>query len=554
MHEKKLILLIALLTFLTPLYQALTNLRISLSHPETQIVIGIAVLLSLASGFVSLCGNQKIKIAALSLLAFVFFDLAIEYRDIIINMIPGDYAGNKIIRKTVVYSTLVITIAVIYFIFWNLRRTIVSILAVFFSVVMVATIVKQPLPKLTDSMSHQSIDNQNTPEPGKTDSPDLPIVLHIIFDELLSPSAIDLDIDGGRELHKNMLELSEQFDFRLYGRVYGRHYFSAVSMPNMMNGEYKIQTSGQELNLSQNTRLSENAYFDDMHNRGYKIAVYQTSHINFCENKHVAICNTFDSFDPMWQVDWESHDRSREKKLGYLWLVLLRGFDGSYTSRYIKKLSINTGELPESFDVPGFPLWFDNFMGSVTKAQRGTLIFAHFMAPHAPYLLTKECEVRLAGDPAGYYLGKKLNFNNEAMDTARSGFYKEYFSQSNCVFNKLTQLLEVIGKLDKFNDATIIIHGDHGSRISVGNHVEDYSQRDFVDNYATFYAIRAPDITTGYDCSLISLPQLFSEHIQANQELIDRERSPFKIYVDSKIKSGKYTEANMPEFQCNIGS
>ena len=125
----------------------------------------------------------------------------------------------------------------------------------------ISTIINQPLPKFN---------NSSDPSKGFAQSEtlkDLPIVLHIIFDELLSPEAINLNIESGRELHSRMLKINEDFGFRNFGRIYSRHFFSAVSMPNMMNHDYLGEDSEVKEDLTQNNSLSNNAYFDDMVSR-----------------------------------------------------------------------------------------------------------------------------------------------------------------------------------------------------------------------------------------------------------------------------------------------
>jgi len=233
-----------------------------------------------------------------------------------------------------------------------------------------------------------------------------------------------------------------------------------------------------------------------------------------------------------------------------LLLLISRGYSGSF----ISSLFVNKSNIPDRFDVHGFPDWFDKFIIDISNAQRGTMIFSHFMTPHAPYKLTTDCRVNNLPIDAGYYLGgERYNGDQNKIDIARKKFHNEYYMQSTCVLNKIEELLKKINQLRQFDDAIIIIHGDHGSRISIGNHIEDYKQRDFIDNYATFYAIRSPNIQAGYDCRLISLPRLFSHHMRKNKEMVDLENNPQSIYAASKDDPKIFVESNMPDFPCVNG-
>jgi hypothetical protein len=107
--------------------------------------------------------------------------------------------------------------------------------------------------------------------------------------------------------------------------------------------------------------------------------------------------------------------------------------------------------------------------------------------------------------------------------------------------------MSAIGKSENYRDETINIHGDHGSRISIGNMLEDYSQRDFVDNYATFFAVRSPAAAPGLDCEFVSLPEIF-QRIVSTQSVASRT-APLPVIVLSRAVN-KRIEAPMPVFGC----
>ncbi len=547
MENNKNIFIVMLIAFYLPLHQALTNLKISFFYSETIITILLAISLAIFIAYFYLHTTQRVKVLILSLIVFFFFDLAIEYASIIIHIIPDIYSDDKTIKRITLILFFFITLSAIYTSIYLFKNNILSILSIFFITALITTLINQPTPKLFEPAQKDETIARLNELSKKSGNSESPIILHIILDELYSPSAIHSRDDNGNDIFKNMLAFDKLLQFRVYGRVYSRHYFTATSLPNMMAAEFNSSLN-IPLKIEQNSKPNENLYFDDYHSNGYKIVVYQSDHIDFCLNDSVSICNTFDSFDPKWQVSWGSKDKRDNDRLKYLWLILLRGYDGSYTSKYMRKL-FDESHTPERFDVPGFPLWFDMFEETAINIPRGTMLFAHFMVPHAPYLLTKDCQVKAIAQPHGYYLGDRIGNDANAIDSARVTYHKEYSNQTTCVLNKLTHLLEAIAQLKKYDDATIIIHGDHGSRISVGDKIEDYNERDFIDNYATFYAIRKPGITSGYDCKLISLPQLFSVHMSKNIPKIDSEIKPASVYVDSNQNSER-REYDMPEFDC----
>jgi hypothetical protein len=122
--------------------------------------------------------------------------------------------------------------------------------------------------------------------------------------------------------------------------------------------------------------------------------------------------------------------------------------------------------------------------------------------------------------------------------------------QLNCVRQKLDGLMSELEGIERFRDAKIIIHGDHGSRISIGDTLEDFTPRDFVDNYATFFAVRAPGVNPGVDCDFTSLPQIFRRYVGNHPGLPSTTAAPLPVVVKSRQRRGAAVEAPMPRFGC----
>jgi hypothetical protein len=114
----------------------------------------------------------------------------------------------------------------------------------------------------------------------------------------------------------------------------------------------------------------------------------------------------------------------------------------------------------------------------------------------------------------------------------------------------LDSFMAAIGQSENFRDAVIIIHGDHGSRISSGDTLEDYSQRDFVDNYATFFAVRSPAVQPGVDCEFVSLPEVFRRYAARGVQTRPRSAAPLPVIVQSRAAGNAQVEAPMPPFGC----
>jgi hypothetical protein len=425
-----------------------------------------------------------------------------------------------------------------------------EILAAFFGVVFLSTIMTQPPPKVGGAQSRVE------PQPLADTGRDEPVIIHLIFDELLAPEAVDRTSEEGIATYRAMREFADRFGFRLYGRVYSRHFFSARSIRNLMNGQYEGLSASRDLNFSKFTKMDRSAYLDEKIRQGYRVSIYATSHIDFCSHPGISSCEVYDSFDPQWtEGGWQSQV-GLKARVGYVLYTVLQGFSKSYVVSHVSGVVVDlvldgrepgVGGLPKRFDVQGFPRWFDHVSRSIVNQPRGTLVLAHFMVPHAPYLLTEHCG--LSGNPGhGYYLGRRFGPDPMEVDRHRRVASSKYLAQAQCVFKKLEEFMESIEDSERFADAQIVIHGDHGSRISVGNILEDYSEIDFIANYATFFAVRSPSVEEGYDCRFVALPRLFAETMGEPSSRWLPESTTIFVHPSKDAKG--FREVLMPRFEC----
>lgn len=99
----------------------------------------------------------------------------------------------------------------------------------------------------------------------------------------------------------------------------------------------------------------------------------------------------------------------------------------------------------------------------------------------------------------------------------RATAYEEYFDQIGCVIQLRENFFTSLDDAGLMNSATIIIHGDHGSRITmhdhIVNHFDTLTMTDYVDSYSTLFVIRSPNIEPGYDGQMRPLPNLFAEYL-----------------------------------------
>jgi hypothetical protein len=448
-----------------------------------------------------------------------------------------------------VTGTLAVAL-VVATLFWLIRNHLPSILLVFVAVLLGGVLTTQRWPKLRpDRAKASDVEplSRTWAASGHFD-PKLPIVVHLLFDEMMSPGAMTDDVPGAAGMRESFEAFAQKHSLRLYESVYSRQFFTGDVIPNLMDAEYRGKTALADMKdeIQTGVRLRDNPYFDEMARRGYRTVVFQTALKDFCANQNVDLCQTFSSFDPAEGGELDA----RNQRVNLLQTVV-RAYQPSYTSDLGQRLlarvyGLQTSEagvlgVANRFDAQGFPQWFDRFSRFAATVPRGTHVFAHFMVPHSPYLLSDSCVIsgRYEG---GYYLNK---YPEAERAERRRQYYEGYFSQLRCVQRKLDDFLTSLEPLENYRDAVIIIHGDHGSRISSGNVLDDYTERDFIDNYAAFFAVRSPAAAPGVDCEFVSLPEIFHRQIAGGAP---RTELPLPVFV--KNSAGKKVEARMPLFGC----
>jgi hypothetical protein len=143
----------------------------------------------------------------------------------------------------------------------------------------------------------------------------------------------------------------------------------------------------------------------------------------------------------------------------------------------------------------------------VSASHRGDYFFAHLLMPHYPYVYDARCNLR----PVDEWLDRSTPDAPEGMtNTAESRAlrYSNYGEQIRCLYKKIGGILEAIPS-ELRSDATIIVQGDHGSRITLAPLRRSASPlksaSDYIDGYSTLFAVRSPKVNSGYDSRMVAI-------------------------------------------------
>ena len=100
----------------------------------------------------------------------------------------------------------------------------------------------------------------------------------------------------------------------------------------------------------------------------------------------------------------------------------------------------------------------------------------------------------------------------ENSQATRRTRYTLYLEQIRCLNTMLGQLFDRLRESGDYEDATIIVHGDHGSRIAITDPKERYRDQlidsDYSDAFSTLFAVKTQDIEPVYDSKAATVQDL----------------------------------------------
>jgi hypothetical protein len=533
--DRVLLVLVPALAILAPLIDTFGRLSIPILTWPAIRLLGQAALTGITLGAVAALLRPSRRgqwlrglafAGVLTVVVLVVVDLAFSGHQLLTHVAP-ERAG----RLAVLAAGAAITFGIL----WVIRAQAARILFVLAAVFLVSTVWTRAGAFVQPS--------GDVRPPALTPAPtDQPPFIYIVLDEAMGIEGLR-SVPGGGTLADRLQALFVGHGFHVFGRAFSRHFVSARSIPNILNFDFRDDSFGPLLRHSRAGRV-ESALFSQLMQRGYRTVVYDTVHIDFCFDGS-SRCETLPSFNPF--SPYTPADASHRS--AFLRQIVRYALVESYLIYYRPSWLFWGAQFPpvaelSALDAHAFPSWVDRFRADVLSSPRGRAYFAHLLMPHAPYVLTPDC--RESGTSAvGYFLQEQQGLHDAALDAAREQTYSRYVAQYGCAANKIETLLSDIDRDPAFADATIVIQGDHGARISAGQYAEDLSDRDMVDNYAALYAARKPGLAPGYDLREASVQRLTAEFFSGKtpDELGPDERT---VVIDSR--NGSVVLRPMPDF------
>lgn len=455
------------------------------------------------------------------------------------------------VQITLLFAALVAALSALL---WLLRGHASSIVSVIFATLIALTL-------LTAKSGSHSITSERGP--ANTRSGDTPLLIHLILDEHIGVEGLPLEISGARQLRSDLIDFYTSRGFRLFGGAYSEYANTYNAIANLVNftsrdvGHPYLVHSASEREWN----LKEAAYFQQLQRRGYQLHVYQSSYMDLCHADGVdpQDCVTY----PVTSIATIQGMKLRpSEKARFIFNALLtrsralRLLNKTYERRVRATFARVGWQLPiwpwepPSFGPLRVPEVFERLIGDIAANPQGHAFFAHLILPHYPYVFDRQCALR--PQTADWLLNRAGSPDALTYNTAdsRARRYERYFDQVRCVLTLLDQLVSTLDSRGLLDDATIIVNGDHGSRIPAhfpsGTTLASgvVVEADYVDTFSTLYAARAPGAPPAYVADPASIVKLLRHHLRG--EPLGQEVS-CKVFLTA-AKAGRALVAVEPKF------
>lgn len=475
------------LLLITPFASYLEYNRLGVTNPEVLLAVLLIAAISLLLGAGSVLSPA---FAVVTLAALLTFFIDIQARE------PG-------------LKRLGLTFIALSAVFWLLRRHAAKIV----SLMMATMLAMSFVPSRSQAMTP---DKMSTGRAATASRADLPLVVHLLLDEYIGVEGVPVALapEGFKEQFQSFYL---DRGFRLFGKAYSEYPKTMWAVPELLNLSPTHYVPGLTSDgpTAGTYQLTRNDYFERVAKLGYAVRVHQPTYLYLCPDTLAATCRTYptSSLDMLPRLN-----ATVTTKLSIIAGTFL-GQSEAY-SRAKEKYRTTRLRLLEAH-IP-LPAWnweqgtpapvgtmpmFDAVADELSRAQRGTFVFAHFLLPHYPYVYDAGCEQSSRRKWLSRSDHDRANVPGGIMNVpeGRAERYRGYFQQILCAQKKIDTLIAAIPPALR-QDAIIIVQGDHGSRISLVDPTTVApvapAPSDYADMFSTLFAVRASSIEGGYDTRL----------------------------------------------------
>ena len=327
--------------------------------------------------------------------------------------------------------------------------------------------------------------------------PALPHVLYLIFDEHLGLAGFPQSIPECQQARKTLSEVLARHKFQVYPNAFVNYPATWDSIPSVVNFRLLPKTSVYAAQRGPRSELRENALFERFLAQGYRIRAYSPDFVRQTSQSRAFSGEVYAANDlSAWRVIATPWSR-RLEQMALLYLeenALLARFYRDVLPPSFQRQLIRVGPLA----IRG--IWPDQLREEIQAATEKTLFFAHLLTPHYPYVYRSDGSLRTVEE---WRNDEDLELYSRAEYESR---YRRYAEQVIYLAKQLDGFLHSLRESGMLDTMTVILHGDHGSRLRLLKESEREQWRRL--------RVTTPDCWYSNRYDYVSAPEL--------QDLLDR--------------------------------
>ena len=356
-------------------------------------------------------------------------------------------------------------------------------------------------------------------------------VVHIVLDGFIAPDGLPPQ-SIPQFFRSEMIEFFRKNSFEIYNRAYSHYHTTQDSLTHAFNFTNDPDTVyGKSTVFHKSLSVSQNRYFEILHHHGYAINIYQSQSFDFCQavpdSNGRCLIYTIPNFETI-------RENVSNPVLRFKILVT-----NLFNQSTVISMFLNNRMWLTDWGTSHYQPKVIDQIGDDLQVSRGGVYFAHLLLPHAPFVYQNDCQLDYNSEPWERYPISGLDVNAPDERIAR---YVRYLPQAKCALSEIERLFDRMRELDIYDDAFIIVHGDHGSGISLNRahrlNQHKLTPEDYRDVFSTLFVIKPPSGEYREHTETVSLNVLMKrttmrvlgqnqpEHIHG----VDEEAIPF-IYL-----------------------
>jgi hypothetical protein len=349
---------------------------------------------------------------------------------------------------------------------------------------------------------------------------DLPLLVHVVLDEHIGIEGLPAELSS---LRADLRSFYRSHGFRIFGGAFSEHVETQHSLGHLLNLSPGVLRSDlvEPGDGGDSFRLRRNDYFARLTASGYRLRVHQTDWLDVCvPAASIVAC---DEHSPRGIAFLQESPLGASEKAG---LVARTYLDASRI--YLRIAGLYDSGRRRFEPLHSLPRWTrvrvgapnslaeaGRLMADLARAEPGDAFFAHLIAPHEPFVYDEACALL----PRDRWRSIWDDWSRTTPAGKRADLYGRYAAQVRCTTRIMRSILDAIPPRLR-DDAIVVVHGDHGSRLGIitpeSSQAAAMSVDDYRDAYSTLFAVKAPGISSGYDERSISIACLL-------KGLLDRE-------------------------------